>query len=40
MQPLDQLFAAGLEGGTSFVMPSMKRNPLGFGDEDAVDGAF
>jgi hypothetical protein len=33
VQRLDRLFAAGLEDGTSFVLPRSKRNPSSFGDE-------
>jgi hypothetical protein len=40
VQQLDQLFAAGLEDGTSFVLPSLKRKLLGFGDEDGADAAL
>jgi hypothetical protein len=34
---LDQLFTAGLEDGTSFVLPKSKRDLLSFSDEDGVD---
>jgi len=37
VQRWDQLFAAGLEDGTSFVSPKSRRDPLSFGDEDQVD---
>ncbi len=37
VQRLDRLFAAGLEDGTSFVLPRSKRNLLSFGDEDRED---
>jgi hypothetical protein len=39
VQRLDQLFAAGLEGGTSFVLPRSRRNLLSFGEEDGADAA-
>ena len=37
VQRLDQLFAAGLDDGTSLVLPRSKRDLLSFGDEDALD---
>jgi uncharacterized delta-60 repeat protein len=37
---LDQLFAAGLEDGTSLVSPRSKRDLLSFSDEDGVDSDF
>jgi hypothetical protein len=37
VQRLDQLFAAGLEDGASFVLPRSGRNPLRFGEEDGAD---
>ncbi len=37
VQRLDQLFAAGLEAGTSFVLPRSRRNLSSFLDGDWVD---
>jgi arylsulfate sulfotransferase len=36
VQRLDQFFAAGVEDGTSFILPTSKRNLLSFGDEHEV----
>jgi hypothetical protein len=33
----DQLFAAGLDDGTSLVLPRARRNLVSFGDDDGVD---
>jgi hypothetical protein len=40
VQNLDQLFAAGLDGGASFVLPSLRRKLLGFSDDDGADAAL
>jgi hypothetical protein len=40
VERLDQLFAAGLEDGTSLVLPRSKRNLLSFSDENGVDADF
>jgi hypothetical protein len=40
VERLDQLFAAGLEDGTSFVLPRSKRGLSSFSDENGLDADF
>jgi hypothetical protein len=40
VQPLDQLFAAGLEDGTNLVLPGLRRRLLRFGAGDPVNAVL